>query len=437
MLEALFRLLPINDIKTCRQVCRVWGTEGFRALRKCSQVSLQTPHKQSTFLKFEEAYAFTKFSFNISNWGQEISSYLMEIRPASIEVQVHLLLNKEDRGVSIQNFENLLRTQCRSLLKLSVTVDWAGTLRLVIPESLFDLQFPLMKTLCIKSDQIEAAWLHPLWLSIIHNSSKLENLHLSNIVIDELWKSVCTSHTFSKIRDIICVLSKYSDVLGMHQILLRETFPTALNRLCIPFQADDPGTLSRLLAKVADRLSILEFRTQDESALSPINFPTMPNLTVLDAGNSQFSFPTITLNTFPKLVEIRAMYWDWVYTVEDLPDVHYYWRTDEPHVGVTTFFLRFPSWSAMDIHYRRLENFNDFVEVMKTKFPRACNFTFSNVPLCADVRIALEKFTEVFEVRMKMLTIASYCNSEIVHASPLEVTPNVTDDTTEQRGMCF
>ncbi|ODM96243.1 hypothetical protein Ocin01_10429 [Orchesella cincta] len=446
VLETVFGLLAVDDIKTCRFVCSAWKTEGFRALRKRTWINLTDKTKLQSFLTFSQRSIYTKFPFKVCDWSIDpVSTYLLGVEPSQIEAEVTLNLShdQEDCGVSERLLEDLLVKQNRAITKLLIKLEWNedhldDKQRWTIPENLLCLRYPQLRKLIIFNSlgDADAAWLHPLWISIMSQSPQLKILRLKNMNEEEFWKRVSTSTRFGHLKELQYVDDNSASVLKMYEQLLQNPLPcTCLQRFHISFDDDNRSLnlLSRVLEQVAGTLEILEFYSQEQSALSPIRFPVMPQLRVLDAGSSQFSFPSITPVIFPKLAEIRATYWDWVFTFEDLPDTHYYWRTNDPHSCVTDIKLRFPNWFNLNIDYTRLEIFHEFVDVLFAKFPNACNLTIYNAPVCDDVRRALERLFHVFEFRIRSFKIASYCSSDVQEPTPFEVTVDVDETPNQER----
>ncbi|CAL8114248.1 unnamed protein product [Orchesella dallaii] len=451
VLEATFGMLSAEDLKNCRFVCSIWKTEAFRALRKRTCVNLNTKSKVGRFLSFNQCSIFTKFHFKTCDWTPSISTYMLGVQPSQLEVKVTLTVNPDqvECGSSERFLEDLLVKQSRTISRLEIKIDWkvkkdeldlTSSDEWTIAENLLCLRFPQLREFVILRSNphinSEVIWLHPLWISIVSNSPKLTRLRLKNINQESFWKGVSATVSFSQLKELAYVHDSTSLVFEMYQHLLQNPLPrVCLQRLCVAFHAHGASVnqtlLEQILEQVAGTLEILEFYTNDQTALSPIRFPVMPNLRILDSGSSQFSFPSISPANLPKLSEIRATYWDWVYSIENLPDTRYYWRTNDPHSLVTDIQLRFPNWFDVAIDYTRLEIFHEFADVLNSKFPNACNLTIHNVPVCDDVRRGLETLFNVFELSIRTFKIASYCPSDVMDPSPFELT--VVDEAPHQQ----
>lgn len=430
----------MESLKNCRLACYIWDYEAFRIIRKQAIVNVSTEQRQQHFLNSEMAKVFHKFSLRVHKWNQQLANHCSLNKPTGLDVAVDLICNEQGNEDGFELFKNLLQSHATILLGLRVHESWksngATTARLVKHVDITSLAgFGQLKKLAVVCGRNDPSALQTLWLFIIRNAPHLTVLDFRNFSWVNFWDSVTSEPIYWKLSELRYVHDRNTAVGAINRQILGNGLPVnTLKRLCITFHDFHAGIISIMLNKVAETLEVLEFHTKDQTALSPIDFPVMRKLKLLDAGNAQFSFPTLLPDKFPELAEIRATYWDWVFTRENLSSTSYYWNLGIPLETVTNILIRFPNWWQMELPYRKLENFEDFVDVLHFKFPSASNFAFDNVSPCKGVKRALESFAKTFEFTFQSFYISSYCTDEQSERDCYPIEIGVTEEESCQRG---
>lgn len=243
------------------------------------------------------------------------------------------------------------------------------------------------------------------WIHLLQNAPKLKDLKISEISYgDELWKALQTPEGLKMLGKLT---SLHLNVTSLPLTrLLSSSMTRILTKVTVPVTYPD---LSEILALLADQLTELHFITGSESVLSPVPFPPlMPHVKLLNAGNSQLSFPTVTMTRFPQLTEIRATYWDWVYALEQTPNSYYYWWVDNPHETVVTAEIRFPSRREFQIYrnYTVLENYGEFCVRILQKFPNLGRIRMSNLESRRGYTVSM--MATEFAERLRELRVLGY-----------------------------